>query len=67
MAEFIQCRWCEHCDTNRKNGDKVRCKRYSQWVDPCGYGISGCKNYDYYQREEEREKNYQRLKKRFGI
>lgn len=63
MAEFIQCRWCEYCDTNRKNGDKVRCKRYSQWVDPCDYGIKGCKNYDYYQKE----KSLQRLKKRFGI
>ncbi len=63
MAEFIQCRWCEHCDTNRKKEDKIRCKKYSQWVDPCGYGINGCKNYDYYQKE----KSLKRLKKRFGI
>lgn len=27
------CQWCKHADTQRTKGEKIRCKRWSQWVD----------------------------------
>lgn len=28
------CRFCAHADTKRRKDDKIRCKHFSQWVDP---------------------------------
>ena len=27
------CRWCKHADTQRTKDEKIRCKRWSRWVD----------------------------------
>ena len=29
-----ECRFCPHADPNRTQNGKIRCKRFSQWVDP---------------------------------
>ena len=34
MMEIVECRFCPHADTNRTKDGKIRCKRFSQWVDP---------------------------------
>lgn len=42
------CYGCDHSDGTRRQGDKIRCKRWSQWVDPmkeccpeCTFSVSG--------------------------
>lgn len=42
------CYGCDHSDGTRQQGDKIRCKRWSQWVDPmkdccpeCTFSVSG--------------------------
>lgn len=34
MSAYFRCRDCEHSDCNRTQGSKIRCKRYSCWVEP---------------------------------
>lgn len=36
MSCMIGCRFCQHSDENRRKEDKIRCKRWSQWVKPIG-------------------------------
>lgn len=42
------CYGCDYSDATRRHGDKIRCKRWSQWVDPmhdfcpeCTFSVSG--------------------------
>lgn len=28
-----QCRFCKNQDATRKNGNKIRCRKYSKWVE----------------------------------
>ncbi len=36
MSVLSHCSHCDASDCNRRNGDKIRCTRFSQWVDPNG-------------------------------
>lgn len=36
------CYGCDHSDGTRRQGDKIRCKRWSQWVDPMHDSCSEC-------------------------
>lgn len=36
MSYFGGCGDCSHADHKRKQGEKVRCTRWSQWVNPHG-------------------------------
>lgn len=42
-AGFL-CRHCEHADCKRTHDGKIRCKRWSQWVEPTAHS---CKEYGY--------------------
>ena len=33
MSYGRACQWCKHADTQRTKGEKIRCRRWSQWVD----------------------------------
>lgn len=42
------CYGCDYSDATRRQGDKIRCKRWSQWVDPmhdscpeCTFSVRG--------------------------
>jgi len=34
MSEIYSCIWCEWSNSLREKDKKIRCERYSQWVDP---------------------------------
>lgn len=34
MTYKVQCQYCEYANPKRKIDDKIRCTRFSQWVDP---------------------------------
>lgn len=34
MTYKVQCRYCEYANPKRKIDDKIRCTRFSQWVEP---------------------------------
>lgn len=34
MTYKVQCRHCEYANPRRKIDDKIRCTRFSQWVEP---------------------------------
>lgn len=34
MSAFFRCRDCEHADCKRTQDTKIRCKRWSRWVEP---------------------------------
>ena len=34
MSYGNECRFCPHADPKREKDGEIRCKRYSQWVDP---------------------------------
>lgn len=42
MSCAVGCRFCQYSDENRRKDDKIRCKRWSQWVKPIG---KVCKEY----------------------
>lgn len=34
MSVLSRCSHCDASDCNRRKGNKIRCTRFSQWVDP---------------------------------
>lgn len=34
MTYKVQCQYCEYANPKRKIDDKIRCTRFSQWVEP---------------------------------
>lgn len=44
MSVGFQCQHCEHADPKRTHDGKIRCKRWSRWVEPNG---RNCEEYSY--------------------
>lgn len=51
MANY-ECLTCDYCDKNRKQGNKVRCIRFSKYVE----GLSICEKFTNKEYEEARQK-----------
>lgn len=44
MSVGFRCQHCEHADPKRTKDGKIRCKRFSQWVEP---NAMNCEEYSY--------------------
>lgn len=44
MSVGFQCQHCEHADPKRTHDGKIRCKRWSRWVEPNG---RNCEEYGF--------------------
>lgn len=42
LGDMKACRYCDHADPKRERNGKIRCKRFSQWVDPIGKVCEEC-------------------------
>lgn len=51
MANY-DCSTCDYCDKNRKQGNKVRCIRFSKFVE----GLSICEEFTNKEYEKARQK-----------
>lgn len=52
MAQFTMCMECKYCNKKRENAQgKVRCTRYSRFVDPNQESCDGFYNEDYYNKK----------------
>ncbi len=47
MSNEKGCIYCRYSDKDRKEGEKIRCKRLSKWVEPRGEACS-----EYFERYE---------------